>query len=66
MDSTDSKKFYRSKTFWFALLYLLVSVAGVFGFAGYQPSADAQEIGSVVSAFTFLLLRLVTSKKITL
>lgn len=60
------KKWYESKTLWFAILFGIVNVAGVFGFAGYEPSADVQEISNIVVAAVFLVLRLVTNKKIVL
>ena len=60
------KKFYESKTFWFAILFGLVHVAGLVGFADYTPSEDVSEIVNVVGAAIFLVLRLVTNKGISL
>lgn len=60
------KKWYQSKTLWFALLYGLVSIAGIFGWADYQPSADTLEIVGVVVAAITLVLRLVTKQGVEL
>ena len=54
------KDFYKSKTLWFGVLLALVSIAGLFGFEAYEPSAETTEvIGLVVSAFV-IGLRLLT------
>ena len=60
------KKFYESKTFWFAILFGLVSVAGLFGYADYTPGSDTVEIVNVVVAVIVIVLRFVTDKKIVL
>ncbi|RLC88747.1 MAG: hypothetical protein DRJ03_01465 [Chloroflexi bacterium] len=62
----ETKKWYASKTFWFAILFGLVHVAGLFGFADYTPSSDVAEIVNVVGAVIILILRLVTNKAIEL
>ena len=62
----DTKPIYLSKTFWFFLLSLLVAVAGAFGFGGYQPDAQQQEIIAVVVSVVGILLRFVTNKGVTL
>jgi len=60
------KDFWRSKTFWFFLLYLVVSVAGVFGFAGFQPTADQQEILGIIVAIVGIVLRFLTKEPVKL
>ena len=60
------KKWYESKTLWFAILYGLVSVAGLFGYLDYSPTEDVTEIVGVVVSIVMLILRFATSKKITL
>ena len=35
-----AKEFWKSKTFWFNVLALIVAVAGYFGFAGFEPDSD--------------------------
>jgi hypothetical protein len=57
-----TKKFYLSKTFWFAILFGLVSVAGISGYGDYTPSQDTTEIVNVVVAVVFLILRFITKK----
>ena len=61
-----SKPIYKSKTFWFFLLYLAVSVAGVFGFAGWQPTSEQSEIVSIVVAIVGILLRFLSKVPVTL
>lgn len=58
------KKFYESKTFWFAVIFGLVQVAGLFGFADYTPGRDVAEIVNILVAVAVIILRLMTSKKI--
>lgn len=60
----ENKKFWQSKTFYFALLSLVVGAAGVFGFAEYQPSGDMVEIGALVNGVLILVLRVLTNKGI--
>jgi hypothetical protein len=62
----EVKKFYESKTFWFAVLFGAVQLAGLFGFASYEPSSDVAQIVSLVGAAVMLVLRLVTNKGIEL
>jgi len=64
MDS--EKKFWQSKTFWFALLFGIVQVAGLFGFADYSPGDDVQEIVNIVVAVVVIVLRFLSNKKIRL
>jgi hypothetical protein len=60
------KKFYKSKTVWFALLFGLVNVAGLVGYADYSPGTDVVEIVNVVVAAVTLLLRFVTKEPLEL
>jgi len=62
----DAKKFWESKTFWFFLLTLLVSIAGVFGFGGFEPTAEQLEITGAVVAIVGIILRFVTKEPIKL
>jgi hypothetical protein len=61
----DRKEFWKSKTFWFALLYGAVAVAGLFGFADYSPGNDVVEIVNIVTAVVMIILRFLSSKGIT-
>ena len=58
------KAFWKSKTFWFNVLALIVAVAGAFGFAGFKPSPDVEQAGYVIVALINLLLRFLTKKPI--
>jgi hypothetical protein len=58
------KEFYKSKTFWFFLLALVVNIAGVFGFAGYAPSIEQQEIIGIVTAVVGIVLRFLTKEPV--
>ena len=60
------KKFYESKTFWFNVLALLVTVAGYYGFADFKPSPDMNAYAVTLVAIVNLILRMVTDKGITL
>ena len=59
-----SKKFYESKTFWFSVVYAIVSIAGLFGYADFTPSTDVAEIVQLSGAIIMLVLRLMTNKGI--
>ena len=58
------KNFWQSKTFWFFLLSLVVSVAGAFGFADFVPEAAFGEIGVAIISVVGIVLRLITVKPI--
>lgn len=58
------KKWFQSKTLWFFALYLVMSVAALFGFGAYAPSPDQQEIVSIVVAVIGMVLRLISNSKI--
>lgn len=50
------KPFYQSLTFWFNILFILVGLAKALGFAQFEPSPQAQELGLIfVAAANFLL-----------
>jgi len=54
---------YRSKTVWFNVLYLLVVLAGSFGFGNFTPSDDVQQIAVIIPLVVNLLLRLLGAPK---
>jgi len=58
------KEFWRSKTFWFNLISLLVSVAGAFGFAEFEPSPEVGQIALVIVTLANLGLRFVTKEPV--
>jgi hypothetical protein len=60
------KPFWQSKTFWFNVLALVVAVAGAFGFAGFRPSADTEQLAYVLVVLINLVLRFVTKQPVGL
>ena len=60
------KEFWQSKTVWFFALYLLVAVASLFGFGGFQPTPEMQEIVAVIVAVVGLVLRFLTKEPVRL
>jgi len=61
-----TKPIYRSKTFWFNVLALIVTVAGAFGFSDFQLTPDYQQLAVGIIAIINLGLRFVTKQGITL
>ena len=60
------KKLWQSKTIIFFVLFLLVNVAGLFGYADYSPSGQEAEIAGIIVAIVGVVLRLYTSKGVEL
>jgi len=58
------KEFWRSKTFWFNLISLVVSVAGAFGFAEFEPSPEVGQVALVIVTLVNLVLRFVTKESL--
>ena len=61
-----NKRPWQSKTFWFFLLYLVVSVAGLFGYADYTPSGDEAEIVGIGLSVVGIVLRFWTNRGMSL
>jgi hypothetical protein len=53
----DTKPFYQSITFWFNALFVLIGVAGVFGFGSFQPSAEVSEVAAIIMAIANIIMR---------
>jgi len=53
-----AKTWYKSKTFWFNMLTLLVVVGSGLGYAGFEPDPEIQVIGAGLVAVVNLALRL--------
>jgi hypothetical protein len=53
-----AKTWYKSKTFWFNVLTLLVVVGSGLGYAGFEPDPEIQVIGAGLVAVVNLGLRL--------
>ena len=64
--AVDVKSIFASKTFWFAVLYGVINLAGLLGFADFTPSSDVAEIVGVLVSAGAILLRLVTDTPVSL
>jgi hypothetical protein len=62
----DVKSIFKSKTLWFFLLTLAVSVAGLFGFGAFQPTPQQAEILGIVVSVIGMILRLITKEPVSL
>ena len=58
------KKFWKSKTFWFNVLALVVAVATAFGFGEFEPDPRISQIATFVVLVINLILRLVTKEPV--
>jgi hypothetical protein len=59
------KDFWKSKTFWFNVLALLVLVANGFGFADFQADPQLAGYAALVITIINLLLRFATNQGVT-
>ena len=60
----DAKKFYKSKTFWFNLLTLVVLIAGSFGFTEFEADPEMAALATGAVALINLGLRWMTNTRI--
>ena len=60
------KDFWKSKTFWFGVLWVIVGVAGLFGYADYVPDSDVEQIAEIVNGIIIIVLRFLTSQGVAL
>ena len=58
------KKWYQSKTIWFTILFALVNVAGIFGYADFTPDSNIVEYINLGVAVIMAILRAVTDQGI--
>lgn len=61
----NGKQWYLSKTLWFNVLALVVIIANAFGYANFVPDAQTAEYGAALITLINVILRLVTSQKLT-
>ena len=54
------KNFWKSKTFWFGALSILVGVAGLFGFGDFVPGSDVIEWAEIINGLIVIGLRVIT------
>jgi hypothetical protein len=62
----DAKSIFLSKTFWFNVLALVVTIATAFGFGSFQPDPKTAEYALVAVTIINLLLRFATSQPVVL
>lgn len=60
----DAKPIWASRTFWFNLLALVVTIATAFGFRDFEPSPEAERVALGIVAIINIVLRLVTAKRV--
>jgi len=60
------KKWYQSKTLWFSVLFAIVNIAGIFGFADFVPGDDVAQYVNVGVSVIVALLRVFTSEAVKL
>ncbi len=62
---TDAKNFWKSKTFWFNLLALLLAVAASQGYGAFTPDAQVGEYATVIITLMNIVLRFMTTQPVT-
>ncbi len=60
----EMKKWYASKTIWFSVLFILVQVAAVFGYADWVPGDDLSYFVNIGVGVLVAILRALTSQGI--
>ena len=60
----DGKPFYKSKTFWFNLLALIVAIANAFGYAEFKPDPHVADLAMGMIAVMNLVLRFMTKEPV--
>ena len=63
---SSTKSIFASRTFWLAVLFGAVNVAGLFGFADFSPSGDVSEIVGIVVSVVAIVVRLRTNQPVSL
>ena len=54
------KNFWKSKTFYFGLLSIVIGVAGLFGFGDFVPGSDVIEWAEIINGLIVIGLRVIT------
>jgi len=61
----QGKSLISSKTFWFNILFVLVSLAGLFGYSEFKPDERLVSFVATFGAVINIVLRVKTSEPIT-
>lgn len=59
------KPIYKSKTFWFMALFLIVNLAGLAGYSTYQFDSEYVNLVGAIVGLVGIILRVVTKGDIT-
>jgi hypothetical protein len=66
----NEKKWYASKTMWFNIAFGVLTVGtavlNYFGYSDFEPTGEVTMLVGALVAIVNIILRLVTSKKLTL
>ena len=62
----EAKKWYQSKTLWFSILFALVNVAAIFGYADFVPGDDVVQYVNIGVSVIVALLRAFTNQGVKL
>ena len=60
------KKWYQSKTLWFSIVFVLVQVAAIFGYADFVPGDDLSYYVNIGVGVLVAVLRAFTNQAIEL
>jgi len=60
----NMKEWYKSKTVWFGVLWVVIAIANLFGFQSFQPDDGVLKIGELVGGIGIIVLRFVTKEPI--
>ena len=66
IEETEMKKWYQSRTLWFSILFALVNVAGIFGFAEFVPGDEIVQYVNIGVSVIVALLRVFTNQALEL
>lgn len=61
MKMRNVKSLFKSKTFYYGLLWLLLGVANLFGFADFQPDEKLNDIAEILNGILIIIFRIMTN-----